>query len=330
MPDSPIKLFKIDPGEAGRRLDLFLAGRFSKLSRSQIQRMIEKGFVKVDGEFSKPGHRLRARESIRIEFLPAKKSDVVAEPIPLDILYEDAALIVLNKSAERIVHPAAGIQEGTLVNALLHHCRDFSGIGGVERPGIVHRLDKGTSGVMVVAKDDQTHRHLAKQFHSRSVEKTYLAFIWGLPRDAEGIIDLPLGRSEGDRKKFSTKSCHLRSALTRYRVLKNWGPISLLELKPQTGRTHQLRVHLSAIGHPVVGDPTYGKGLRRLSALPEELRAWLAERPFQFLHALTLAFTHPRTGRLVTFSAPLRPEMLELQKRLGELGEGAWDKRGSK
>ncbi len=319
MPDVTLKHFKVDPGESGGRLDLFLAKHLSKMSRSQLQRMIERGFVKVGGKSSKAGHRVQTGEEIEIEFLPPKKADISAEPIPLDIIFEDSSILVLNKPAERVVHPAGRTQEGTLVNALLYHCKDLSGIGGVERPGIVHRLDKGTSGVLVVAKNDQAHQSLSGQFHGRTIGKNYLAFVWGTPRHLEGNIDAPLGRSEGDRKRISTKSRHTRSAVTHYKVLKSWGIISLVELKPLTGRTHQLRVHLASLGHPVVGDPTYGKGGRRFAALPEELEKWIGARRFQLLHAASLSLAHPLTRKPMVFEAPLRPEMLELREKLDRL-----------
>jgi len=316
MISSQFKTFQVEPGEAGRRLDHFLLHRTKNLSRVQIQRMIEKGFVQVGGKPAKASRKLRAQEEVAVEFLPPKISKVAPEDIPLDIVYEDKDLLVLNKEAKQVVHPAPGNAEGTLVNALLFHCKDLSGIGGEKRPGIIHRLDKGTSGLIVIAKNDFAHQGLSRQFHDREVEKNYLAFVWGIPRRPEGFIDAPLGRSEGDRKKISTKSRHGRAAKTHYRVVKSWKGVSLLELKPLTGRTHQIRVHLTSLGHAVLGDPVYGKGLRQLSILPQAVADWVAARPFQLLHACRLEFQHPRSGKKIRLEAPMRPEMMELQEML--------------
>src|SRR5262249_10278023 len=225
------------------------------------------------------------------------------------ILFEDEDLLVIDKAAEMVVHLGAGAHSGTLVNALLHHCRDLSGIGGVARPGIVHRLGKGASGLLGVAKNDRSHHQLAAQFQSRQVEKTYLAFVWGTPRDFAGTIDAPLGRSDRDRKKISSRGRRLRSAVTRYQVLKSWGACSLLELKPETGRTHQLRVHLALLGHSIVGDPSYGARRGQSSRCSLSVQKKISLLRFQLLHAWKLGFIHPKTGRKMQFEAPMREEM---------------------
>jgi 23S rRNA pseudouridine1911/1915/1917 synthase len=224
-----------------------------------------------------------------------------AEDIPLDVLFEDSHVVVINKPAGMVVHPAAGHSSGTLVNALLHHVTDLSGVGGELRPGIVHRLDKGTSGVLVVAKHDAAHQELARQFHDREVEKEYVALVWGLVQQRKRIIDMPIGRDPVDREKISTRARRARTAVTRVTWARHVPGASLLRIAIHTGRTHQIRVHLNAIGHPIVGDSLYGGVHRRV---PHHLRAVLRlTRPF--LHAERLAFTHPVTGERLEFTAPL-------------------------
>ena len=317
---SPIR-FTVTSAHAGERLDRFLTEKFSDLSRSQIQRLVKEKWVQVDGHLSKPAQILKAGQDLEVRLPQLRPAETAAEAIPLDILYEDDDLIAINKAAEMVVHPGSGISSGTMVNALIHHCGELSGVGGVARPGIVHRLDKGTSGVLLVAKNDKAHHGLSAQFEGRSVEKIYHAFVWGEPRDLNGVIESVLGRSAGDRKKISSRTAKGRKAVTHYTVLKSWGYVSLLELKPLTGRTHQLRVHLAELGHPVVGDPTYGKGLRRFDALPTRLQAWVRQRPFQLLHAQRISFDHPRSQRRLSLDAPLREEMREFQVLLNrELG----------
>ncbi|HEX5034826.1 MAG TPA: RluA family pseudouridine synthase [bacterium] len=299
--------FIVDPSAAGERLDRYLAKRCPELSRSQVKLLIENGEAWVGRHSAKAARLLKAGEEVGLRIPPPQALEAVAEDLPLQIVYQDRDLLVLDKSAEMVVHLGAGVQQGTLVNALLHHCSDLSGIGGKERPGIVHRLDKGTSGLLVVAKNDAAHRHLSAQFKDRQVEKTYYAFVWGRPKKASGKIELALGRSQRNRKKIATRGAKLRPAVTNYRVMESWGPVSLLELKPETGRTHQLRVHLSEIGHPIVGDPLYGSG--RAKAAPVEWRQALAAIKFQLLHAGKLSFHHPRSGKALSFEAPLREEM---------------------
>jgi len=308
--------FLVPSSEAGQRLDRYLAKQALPLSRSQIQQLLEAGHITLNGKQAKPAHHLKGGEGIRIEIPPTEPSVVLAQALPLDILFEDKDLLVLNKAAEMVVHLGAGVKEGTLVNALLHHCRDLSGIGGVARPGIVHRLDKGTSGLMVVAKNDLAHHSLADQFQSRQIEKTYLAFVWGTPRDRSGKIDLPLGRSARDRKKIDIRGTRLREAVTRFRLVKSWGEVSLLELKPETGRTHQLRVHLAELGHPIVGDPTYGKTKVKLSKLDPKVREFASTLDYQLLHAWRLSFHHPASRKAMAFEAPMREEMRRFEEVL--------------
>lgn len=307
---------KVPPEGRGKRLDVFVHSQFPQLSRSQIKKLTTKGKVMLGGHSAKASATLKGGEELEVVIPPPEPLDLKPEAYPLEILYEDKDLLALNKPAEKVVHPGAGIVEGTLVHAILHHCTDLSGIGGKLRPGIVHRLDKGTSGVLVVAKNDRAHAVLSEQFKSREIKKTYLAFVWGSPEPAKGVIDRPLGRDLKDRKKISPRTAQARSARTSYRVLKTYGPISLVELEPETGRTHQIRVHLTEIRHPVVGDPTYGKGLQKLGQLPEQLQGLVKGFTFQLLHALRLQLQHPTTGQALDLQAPLRPEMQEFKELL--------------
>jgi 23S rRNA pseudouridine1911/1915/1917 synthase len=289
--------------EEGLRLDVFLSRKAATLSRSQAKRLIEDGEARVDGKAVRVSHRLRTGETVCLRKPPPIPSEIVPEEIPLNILYEDEALIVIDKPAGMVVHPAAGNFQGTLVNALQFHCRILSGIGGVMRPGIVHRLDKGTSGLMVAAKSDEAHRHLTEQFTKRLVSKHYTALVHGNVREDEGVVDAPVGRHPVERKKMSTKSRRGKAALTRWKVLERFGGFTLLEAKIETGRTHQIRVHLSAMGHPVVGDSVYG-GSKRAIETPA-LRAGLKKLNRQALHASRLSFIHPVTGQEMSFLSPL-------------------------
>ena len=289
----------------GLRLDRLLAGEIAGYSRSQIQRLIEDGHVKLARvKSAKANTSVREGDVIVIELPALTEPTLTAEAIPLDVIYQDADVIVVNKPAGMVVHPGAGHSSGTLVNALLHHVADLSGIGGELRPGIVHRLDKGTSGVMVVAKHDAAHHELARQFHDREVEKQYVALVWGLVQQRRRI-DIPIGRDPVNREKISTRARRARSAVTRVTWARHVPGISLLRIAIATGRTHQIRVHLNAIGHPIVGDALYGGVHRRM---PQNLRAvQRLTRPF--LHAERLSFKQPRTGEALEFSAPL-PEDL--------------------
>jgi 23S rRNA pseudouridine1911/1915/1917 synthase len=292
----------------GSRLDRFLAAEIPEQSRSQIQRLIEQGHVSHSRvKTPKANTEIREGDTVSLELPDAAPIGAQPENLPLDILFDDPDIVVLNKPAGMVVHPAAGNQSGTLVNALLHHVKDLSGIGGAARPGIVHRLDKGTSGVMVVAKHDEAHRELARQFHDREVEKEYVALAWGLVQQRKRI-NAAIGRDPGNRLKMSTRASRARDAVTRVTWSRDLRGVTLLRVAIATGRTHQIRVHLSAIGHPIVGDALYG-GVRR--RVPHTLRAvQRLTRPF--LHAERIAFTHPRTGERVSFTAPLAPDLEEI------------------
>ncbi len=288
----------------GVRLDSFLAAHLADRSRSQLQKLIKDGHVTGPIEGLKASMPVKTGQRFRIDLPEAGPARAEAEDLPLTILYEDADVVVIDKAAGMVVHPAAGHSSGTVVNALLHHVDDLSGVGGELRPGIVHRLDRGTSGVMVAAKNDAAHQELSRQFHDREVEKEYIALVWGLVQ-AGRRIDAPIGRDPGDRQKMSTRARRARSAVTRVTRAENLRGVSLLQVAIATGRTHQIRVHLSAIGHPIVGDPTYG-GVHRHVA--NDVRAvQRLERPF--LHAWKLAFTHPTDGRRLEFESPLPADL---------------------
>ncbi len=292
---------------AGLRLDRFLASVLGTHSRSQIQRLIEDGRVQVGGRTAKSNQAVKPGQVVTLEIPEPVASPIEAENLPLPIVYDDRDLVVVDKPAGMVVHPAAGHAGGTLVNALLHHVHDLSGIGGEQRPGIVHRLDRGTSGLMVVAKHDASHDELARQFHDREVEKEYIALVWGTVQ-AGRRIDAPIGRDPADRKKMSARARRSRAAVTRIVGAEHFGrALTLAQVAIQTGRTHQIRVHLSAIGHPIVGDSVYG-GVRR--RVPGDVRAVMRlNRPF--LHAARLAFSHPTDGRRLEFTSAL-PDDLQL------------------
>src|SRR5262245_13914695 len=286
----------------GERLDTFLRRKFPAASRGAIQRLIEQGHILVNGQKTKPTHSPRAGEVIRVEWPEARPAEAQPEEIPLDILFEDDALLVLNKPPGLVVHPAAGNEEHTLVNALLHHCEgELSGIGGVARPGIVHRLDKETSGCLVVAKNDETHIALSQQFAGRTVEKIYLAIICGIvPRDS-GNIRAAIARHPTHRKRMVGRyEGECRASHTGYRVVERLNEATLVEAYLHTGRTHQIRVHFQHLGFPVAGDDTYGQ--RQTKRLAELTRY---EAPRVLLHAHKLSFVHPRSGKKLNFDAPL-------------------------
>jgi 23S rRNA pseudouridine1911/1915/1917 synthase len=294
----------VEPEQDGLRLDQFLANLLPSHSRSQIQRLIKDDKVHAPVTHLRPSTPVRTGMRISIEIPPPVPAAAEAEDLPLAILYEDSDLVVIDKPAGMVVHPAAGHAQGTLVNALLHHVKDLSGVGGELRPGIVHRLDRGTSGVMVVAKNDQAHEELSRQFRLREVEKEYVALVWGLVQ-AGRRIDSPIGRDPKDRQKMSTRARHARHAATRVTGAEHLRGVSLLTVAIATGRTHQIRVHLSEIGHPVVGDATYG-GIRR--HIPGDLRPLLRlDRPF--LHANRIVFKHPADARRLEFTAPLPQDL---------------------
>ena len=282
------------------RLDLFLVRRLPDLSRSYAQRLIADGQVTVDGTARKANYKLRGGEEIVCTMPPAEEIEICAEDIPLDILYEDADIIVVNKARGMVVHPAAGIYTGTLVNALLWHCHDLSGINGALRPGIVHRLDKDTSGVMVAAKNDMAHHYLARQIRDKDARREYRAIVHGNIVPRAGVITGDIGRHPTDRKKMAIVRENGKPATTHFEVLERFGSYTYVSCRLETGRTHQIRVHMTSIGHPLVGDPKYTA----------------KKNPFaivgQALHSLTLSLTHPRTGTEMTFTAPLPADMEEI------------------
>jgi 23S rRNA pseudouridine1911/1915/1917 synthase len=304
--------FAIEQSLPLERLDSFLRHRFPAISRGAIQRLIGEGHVRVNGQPVKPTHAPRAGEVVQVHWPEAKPAVAQPEAIPLEILFEDDALLVLNKAAGLVVHPAAGNEQHTLVNALLHHCAGgLSGIGGIARPGIVHRLDKETSGCLVVAKNDETHIALSAQFASRTVEKTYHALVCGeLPRD-QGDIRAAIARHPSHRKRMAASDESGREARTSYRVKERLKAATWTEAVIHTGRTHQIRVHFQFLGYPLLGDQTYGS---KQNQRFEKLVGFAAPRVM--LHALTLAFVHPRTGKKVTFKSPLPKDFEELILRL--------------
>jgi 23S rRNA pseudouridine1911/1915/1917 synthase len=294
----------VDPDYEGTRLDAFLTALLPEQSRSQLQRLIKDGHVTGPVSGLRPSTPVRTGQRYSIDIPEPGPATPEPEALPLRIVFEDPDLVVIEKPAGMVVHPAAGHSSGTLVNALLHHVTDLSGIGGEVRPGIVHRLDRGTSGLMVVAKNDRSHQELSRQFSDREVEKEYIALVWGLVQ-AGRRIDAPIGRDAAHREKMSTRARRARSAVTRVTWARHLKGVSLLKVAIATGRTHQIRVHLSTIGHPIVGDSLYGGVHRRV---PADLRAVMRlERPF--LHAARLSFTHPTDGRRIDFDSPLPPDL---------------------
>lgn len=294
----PRRVFQVKPEEEGERIDRLLSVMEWAPSRAYIQKLLKNGKVFVNGSPVKASYRLAPGDEIIVEENEPAPAGVKAQPLPLDILYEDEDLVVIDKPRGMVVHPAPGNRENTLVNALLAHCRELSGIGGVARPGIVHRLDKDTSGVLVAAKNDFTHLALARQFQQRTMTKKYLALVHGRVSLPEGEINAPIGRHPVHRKKMAVLP-NGKPAVTRYRLLEYAGSCSFLEITLETGRTHQIRVHMQHIGHPLVGDGLYGRK-REQSPLAG-----------QALHAAVLGFVHPRTGHYQEFTAPLPPEMEE-------------------
>ncbi|TKT75343.1 RluA family pseudouridine synthase [Aquamicrobium sp. LC103] len=328
--EAALKGFVADAEAAGQRLDQWLAARTGPdLSRNRIQSLIREGAVTLNGApVAEPKRKLAEGDRVEIVVPEPEAAEPQGEDIPLDILYEDDHLIVINKPAGLVVHPGAGNWTGTLVNALIHHCGpSLSGIGGVRRPGIVHRLDKDTSGVLVVAKDDRTHRVLSEAFadHGRTgdLERSYAALVWGTPARMAGTIDAPLGRATGDRTLRTVVRAEredARHAVTHFQVVERFGEnpdttalASLVECRLETGRTHQIRVHMAHIGHPLIGDQDYGRAfLTKANRLPEALRERVRAFRRQALHARTLAFRHPATGELMRFQAALPDDMAEL------------------
>ena len=284
--------------EKGQRLDVFVVERFPELSRSHVQKLIEQGNVLVDGSVRKANYKLRGGEAVQVTVPQAEPISVEPEDIPLDILYEDKDIIVVNKARGMVVHPASGVYSGTLVNALLYHCQDLSGINGEIRPGIVHRLDKDTSGVMVCAKNDPAHLDLAEQIRTKTAHRTYWAIVHGNIKEEAGIIKGDIGRHPTDRKKMASVRENGKPAVTHFKVLERFGEYTLVECQLETGRTHQIRVHMTSIGHPLINDPKYG---------PKKSSPFAING--QALHSLQLTLTHPVTKEEMTFTAPLPTDM---------------------
>lgn len=301
--------FVIQEEDQGVRLDVFVACKLQEISRTQAQDLIEKKAVLVNKEGSKAKYKLKVGDLVSCIIPEPEALSVEPEPIPLEIVYEDRDLLVVNKPQGMVVHPANGNYRGTLVNALLFHCRDLSGINGLLRPGIVHRIDKDTSGLLAVAKTDLAHRSLARMIKEHSVKREYLALVHGTVGEPGGIIDAPIGRDRADRQKMAVVLQNSKNAVTEYRVLERLGEYTLLECRLKTGRTHQIRVHMAFIHHPVVGDPKYGPKSNQLGVCG------------QALHARTLGFTHPRTGEWLEFTSPLPATFRGALRRLGSQGE---------
>lgn len=292
----------VEAADAGERVDKFLTDALEEdVSRTQVQQWIKDGHVTVDGRSVKPNYKLSAAETLVLVIPEPQELEIAAEPIPLDIVYEDPDVIVVNKPRGLVVHPAPGHYSGTLVNGLLHHCQDLSGINGVMRPGIVHRIDKDTSGLLMAAKNDLAHNGLAAQLKAHTVNRKYIALVHGnVPHD-NGTIDAPIGRDPKDRKLYTVTEKNSKHAVTHFLVLERFGDYTLVELKLETGRTHQIRVHMKFIGHPLVGDPAYGLSKSRGVVMEG-----------QALHAAVLGFEHPRSGKWLEFEAPMPDDMQRL------------------
>jgi 23S rRNA pseudouridine1911/1915/1917 synthase len=305
--------------QSKERIDIYLTHQIQHATRTKVRSAIDQGFVLVDGKKVKASHSVAPGEVIEVMLPRPPRPDAKPENIPLEIVYEDDQLLIVNKAAGMVTHPAYGNYTGTLVNALLHHCRSLSTVNSEMRPGIVHRLDKGTTGLMVVAKNDVAHHHLAKQFSRRTIDREYWAIVWGRFQNQAGTIEAALGRSKRDRKKVAVTSGG-KHAVTDYEVVREFEYLSLIRLKLRTGRTHQIRVHLAHIGHPVFGDPTYGGRVHTWGGLEGKK----AQQAFnllkligrQSLHAKTIGFIHPATKERVKFESELPADMKEVLAHL--------------
>jgi 23S rRNA pseudouridine1911/1915/1917 synthase len=310
MADLEVHNFKIDSNDAGSRLDAYLASHIEGWSRARLQRLIEAEDVLVNGKAAKPSYKLREHDELEVELTTPTTTSFVPEPIPIEIVYEDETLVVVNKPAGLVVHPAAGIHSGTLANALAYHFQQLPDGGAGVRPGIVHRLDRDTSGLLVVAKTEAALEHLSDQFRDRTVFKSYAALVHGRLVAESGRIDQPLARDPSNRTRMAVVRGG-RSALSLYRVRQRFDRFTLLDVELKTGRTHQIRVHLAWLKHPVVGDETYGAG-RDNTIQDVQVRARVRNLGRHFLHAERLAFTHPQSGKRVEFTSPLPPELAGL------------------
>ncbi|MHB1455990.1 MAG: RluA family pseudouridine synthase [Armatimonadota bacterium] len=314
----------VDQENEGVRLDAYLASQCADISRSAIRRMIDDGCVTVGGVAQKPSYKLKESDIVQYEIPDAKPTDMAAEDLPIEIVYEDDDLIVVNKPRGMVTHPAPGSPAGTVVNAILARCGSLSSVGGIERPGIVHRLDKDTSGLMVIAKTDAAHKSLQAQIQARTAERKYLALVWGNPRFENAVVDAPIGRHPADRKKMAvitSTEYKSRNAFTELSVVKRMGTFALIEAKLQTGRTHQVRVHAAYAGYAVVGDPLYSGNRRLQSGRPSyvlPVNRMIDALGGQALHAYSLSFTHPRTNELIEFTSEMPPKMKALADFLEE------------
>ena len=312
--------FVITEEEREERLDTFLASRVKDITRSKVQELIKSGSVDVNHQPTKASYRLKLADSVNLRMAPAKPYHLVPEAVEFTLVYEDPSLVILNKPPGLVVHPGPGHLTGTLVHGLLKHCQDLSGIGGILRPGIVHRLDKDTSGLLVVAKNDRTHSLLSAQFRAGEVKKRYLALVHGVMRGGRGEINLPIARHPQRRKEMAVVSSGGRKALTIWQKMEELaGRFSFLSVTPKTGRTHQIRVHLSHIGHPIVGDPVYGYRVQWWKKHFHVKNGKLPQIERQMLHAETLGFIHPDSAEYCEFRAPMAKDMEDLIKRLKTL-----------
>lgn len=306
-----IKQYFVEPDEAGERIDRWLSEQDEEFSRSRVQKLLKDGAVTVNGSAVKSSYKVEDGDVIEADVPEPVETEIIPEDIPLDILYEDEDVILVNKPKGMVVHPAPGHYSGTLVNALMYHCKDqLSGINGELRPGIVHRIDRDTTGVLVICKNDQAHRSLAEQLKVHSINRRYYAIVSGNLKEDDGTVDSPISRHPTDRKKMCAGAKGGRNAVTHWHVLERFGRYTMIECKLETGRTHQIRVHMASIGHPILGDTVYG---------PEK-------QPFhlegQTLHAGILGFIHPRTGEYVEFSAPLPEYFEDLLEKLRKTATG--------
>lgn len=307
-------LLNVSSEDLSKRIDVFISEK-TGITRSQIQKLIEKGVILVNGQFETQNYRVKVDDVITITIPPQKEvENLIPEPIPIEILYKDNHIVVVNKPAGMVVYPSAGHNYGTLMNAVSYYCRNLASIGAPMRPGVVHRLDKDTSGVMVIALSDEAYYSLVEQFKHRTINKRYIALIYGNLREDQGEIRLMIGRSESDRKKMSTRVRRGKEAVTRWSVIERFRNASLIEVRLRTGRTHQIRVHFAAVGHPILGDRTYGKKVEVECKGKKKIFF-----PRQMLHAELLGFTHPATGKYLEFSAPAPEDMAEKIKELRDL-----------
>lgn len=306
---SDLMVIRADEESRGKRLDSWLSEAYEDFSRSYLQRLIRSGNIEIDGKPVKPGKKLNGDETITIQLPPPVNADILPEDIPLDIVYEDEDILIVNKPKGMVVHPAPGHASGTLVNALMYHCGDsLSGINGIQRPGIVHRIDRDTTGLLVVCKNDASHAAVAAQLAEHSLTRRYVALITGCPNTDEGTVDAPIGRSRNNRLKMAVDYMNGKTAVTHYQVLEKFQGFSLVECRLETGRTHQIRVHMSFIGHPVAGDPLYASTGQTLHIRVKEngcAKTCPVQLEGQALHAMKLGLVHPTTGEYMEWEAPL-------------------------